>query len=95
MEPGLGRSHGVIPELTNVYNYSITGPTTGTALAPGAPISKNFHANEWEGYVQDTWHARPNITVTFGVRYTLLQTPMRPRPADCAHYRYRYLVQEA
>jgi hypothetical protein len=66
---------GVIPELTNVYNYSITGPTTGTALAPGAPISKNFHANEWEGYVQDTWHARPNITVTFGVRYTLLQTP--------------------
>jgi hypothetical protein len=66
---------GVIPELTNVYNYSISGPTTGTALAPGAPVTKNFHANEWEGYVQDTWHARANITLTFGVRYTLLQTP--------------------
>jgi hypothetical protein len=66
---------GVIPQLTNVYNYSITGATTGTALAPGAPVTKNFHANEWEGYVQDTWHARPNLTVTLGVRYTLLQTP--------------------
>ncbi len=66
---------GVIPELTNVYNYSITGPTTGTALAAGAPITKNFHANEFEGYMQDAWHARRNITVTYGVRYTRLQTP--------------------
>jgi hypothetical protein len=66
---------GVIPELTNVYNYTITGPTTGTALAEGAPVTKNFHSNEWEGYVQDTWHARRNLTVTYGVRYTLLETP--------------------
>ena len=66
---------GVIPELTNVYNYTITGPTTGTALPAGAPVTKNFHANEWEGYVQDTWHARPDVNFTFGVRYTLLQTP--------------------
>ena len=66
---------GVTPELTNVYNYKITGPTSGTALAEGAPVSKNFHANELEGYIQDTWHARPNLAVVLGVRYTLLQTP--------------------
>jgi len=66
---------GVIPELTNVYNYTITGATTGTALPAGAPVTKNFHANEWEGYVQDTWHARSNLNITLGVRYTLLQTP--------------------
>ena len=75
---------GVIPELTNVYNYSITGPTTGTALAAGAPITKNFHANELEGYVQDTWHARPNIAVTFGVRYSLLQTPYETNGQEIA-----------
>src|SRR5580658_3724623 len=75
---------GVIPELTNVYNYTITGPTTGTALAEGAPISKNFHANEFEGYIQDTWHARPNIAVTFGVRYTLLQTPYETHGQEIA-----------
>jgi hypothetical protein len=66
---------GVIPELFNVYDYTITGPTTGIALPEGAPVTKNFHSNEWEGYVQDTWHARRNLTVTYGVRYTLLETP--------------------
>ena len=66
---------GVIPELFNVYDYTITGATTGVALPAGASVTKNFHANELEGYVQDTWHARHNLTVTYGVRYTLLQTP--------------------
>src|SRR5580658_5068448 len=66
---------GVIPELFNVYDYTITGPTTGVALPEGAPVTKNFHSNELEGYVQDTWHARRNLTVTYGVRYTLLETP--------------------
>ena len=66
---------GDIPQLSNVYDYTITGPTTGVALPQGAPVTKNFHSNQFEGYVQDTWHARPNLTVTYGVRYTLLQTP--------------------
>lgn len=66
---------GVVPELFNVYDYTITGPTTGVALPEGAPVTKNFHSNEMEGYVQDTWHARRNLTITYGVRYTLLETP--------------------
>jgi hypothetical protein len=66
---------GVVPEIFDVYNYKITGPTSGTALAEGDFVTKNFHSNEFEGYVQDAWHARRNITVTYGVRYTLLQTP--------------------
>lgn len=66
---------GIIPEIFDVYNYTITGPTSGTALAEGDFVTKNFHSNEFEGYVQDAWHARRNITVTYGVRYTLLQTP--------------------
>jgi len=75
---------GVIPQLTNVYNYTITGPTTGTALAAGAPVTKNFHANEFEGYVQDTWHVRPNLNVTLGVRYTVLQTPYETNGQEIA-----------
>ena len=75
---------GVIPQLTNVYNYTITGSTTGTALAAGAPVTKNFHANEFEGYVQDTWHVRPNLNVTLGVRYTVLQTPYETNGQEIA-----------
>ena len=66
---------GIIPEISDVYNYTITGPTSGKAMAEGDFVTKNFRSNEFEGYVQDAWHARRNITVTFGVRYTLLQTP--------------------
>lgn len=66
---------GVIPELFNVYDYTITGPTSGVALPEGASVTKNFHSNEWEGFVQDTWHARRNLTITYGVRYNLLETP--------------------
>ncbi len=66
---------GVIPELTNIYNYKITSATTGTALPDGAFVTRNYHANEYEGFVQDTWHARSNLNVILGVRYTNLQTP--------------------
>jgi hypothetical protein len=66
---------GVVPGVSQPYNYSITSPTAATALPEGAPVSRNFHSNEWEGYVQDTWHARPSLSVTYGVRYTLLETP--------------------
>ena len=66
---------GIIPELSEPFNYGITGPTTATAMPEGAPVVRNFHSNEWEGYVQDTWHARRNLTFTYGVRYTLLETP--------------------
>jgi Carboxypeptidase regulatory-like domain/TonB dependent receptor len=75
---------GVIPQLYNVYDYTITGATTGVALPEGAPVVKNFHSNELEGYVQDTWHPRPNLTVTYGLRYTLLETPYETNGQEIA-----------
>ena len=38
-------------------------------------ISRDFKANEFEWYVQDSWRVKPNLTVTIGLRHTLLQTP--------------------
>jgi hypothetical protein len=72
---GWGNMVGAVPELTNVYNYKITSPTTGTALPDGAFVTRNYRDNEFEYFIQDTWHARRNLNVTLGVRHTLLQTP--------------------
>ena len=66
---------GTVPSVTNQYNYEVTSPTGGTLLADGAPINRHFSANEYEGYAQDQWQALPNLMVTFGLRYTVLQTP--------------------
>jgi hypothetical protein len=66
---------GTVPELTNVYNYNVTSPTTASLLADGAPIARHFKANEFEWYVQDSWRIRPNINIIAGVRHSILQTP--------------------
>jgi carboxypeptidase family protein len=66
---------GTVPELINAYNYKVASPTTATLLADGTFINRDFRANEFEYYLQDTWQIRPNLTVTFGARHTLLQTP--------------------
>ena len=66
---------GTVPSLTNNYNYQVNSPTQGTVLGIGANIPRHFLANEMEGFVQDSWRMLPNLTVSAGVRYVLLQTP--------------------
>jgi hypothetical protein len=66
---------GTIPQITDVFNYKLTSPTSGTALADGAPLERHFVTNELEWYVQDAWRLKPNLTLTVGVRHTILQTP--------------------
>ena len=66
---------GTVPDVTDNYNYKITSPTSATVLADGVPLAKRFVANEFEYYLQDSWRATPNLTLTFGLRHTLLQTP--------------------
>lgn len=66
---------GTVPEVTDVSNYNVTNPSTGALLPDGAFINRHFKANEYEYYLQDAWQVRPNLTLTFGTRHTLLQTP--------------------
>ena len=70
-----GNLIGAVPQVTNVYNYQLTSATAGSLLADGAFIDRHFKANEYEGYIQDAWRIKPNLTITYGVRYTVLQTP--------------------
>ncbi len=54
-------------------NYNIT--KQGTALPVGTPAARHFRSHELEFYGQDSWRATPNLTLTYGLRYTLLQPP--------------------
>ena len=67
---------GLISYITNQYNYHITGGgQTGNLLPQGQFINYNFKNNEFEYYAQDAWRMKPNLTITLGLRHTLLQTP--------------------
>jgi len=66
---------GVIPSVTDDYNYQITSSSSASLLADGAPLVRHFKANEFEYYIQDAWRPLPNLTLTFGIRHSILQTP--------------------
>ncbi len=66
---------GDVPSVTDYYNYKLTSATSGTLLPDGSFLSRRFRSNEFEAYAQDAWKPISNLTITFGVRYTLLQTP--------------------
>jgi len=61
----------VISEGFSDYNRT----KTGAVLPVGVPAFRHFKSNEFESYLQDAWHMRPNLTLTLGARYTLLQPP--------------------
>ena len=75
---------GTVPESTNVYNYAVSNATTGTLLSDGASIARHFKANEYEWFIQDSWRPLPNLTVTYGIRHTILQTPWETKGQQVA-----------
>ncbi len=67
---------GLVPESTGQYNFQVSKDgTTGSLLPDGSFINRHYKANEFEYYLQDSWRVMPSLTVTFGLRHTLLQTP--------------------
>jgi hypothetical protein len=67
---------GLISYITNQYNYQIgSDGKTGNLLPQGKFINYDFKNNEFEYYGQDSWRVRPNLTITLGLRHSLLQTP--------------------
>jgi hypothetical protein len=67
---------GLVPYTQGNFNFHVnTGGQTGTELATGVPIARNYRSHEFEYYIQDSWRALPNLTLTFGIRHVLLQAP--------------------
>jgi hypothetical protein len=59
--------------LQSFSNYNLT--KSGQALGEGVSPSRHFRSREFEVYAQDSWHATPQLVLTAGLRYTLLQPP--------------------
>jgi hypothetical protein len=59
--------------LQSFSNYNLT--KSGQALGEGVSPSRYFRSREFELYAQDSWHATPQLVLTAGLRYTLLQPP--------------------
>jgi Carboxypeptidase regulatory-like domain len=62
---------GMVPEATADYQET----KNFTLLPEGAMVPRHFRAHEAEWYAQDAWRVKPNLTLTFGLRYSLLQPP--------------------
>jgi hypothetical protein len=67
---------GLISDINTASNYAVSANgQSGNLLPQGAMIDRDYKSNEFEYYLQDSWRIRPNLTITFGMRHTLLQTP--------------------
>ncbi len=62
---------GLISEVSANYNLD----KHLNALPEGTMIHRDYRDWEYEWYAQDSWRVRPNLTVTFGLRYSLLEPP--------------------
>jgi hypothetical protein len=67
----MGALIGMIPQVNAQYNFT----RSGAALGDTIPVSRRFAADTWEMYAQDSWKVKPNLTVTFGLRYSLFSPP--------------------
>jgi hypothetical protein len=54
-------------------NYNYNGKLSG--LPVGTPSVRNYRALETETYVQDTWKARNDLSISFGLRYIYYSVP--------------------
>ncbi len=79
VDPNFGTSYsfaamqvaGILSQVYTVANQN----KFGTQIPNGQLIPRHFQNFEGEMYLQDKWSVTPNLVVTYGVRYSLLQPP--------------------
>jgi hypothetical protein len=62
---------GMVNQVNAQFNFT----KSGTALPQGAPVTRRFADDFYEMYAQDSWKIKPNLTFTYGVRYSLFSPP--------------------
>jgi hypothetical protein len=62
---------GLIPQVD--ANYELNKNLE--RIPQGQLVPRHFRDHEYEMYAQDQWRMNPNLTVTYGVRYDILEPP--------------------
>ncbi len=89
LDPGSFGFPAVDSDFGQNYDYAVTALTglvtnvdaeynltkNLSVLPQGAMVPRHFRTYESEFYAQDKWQVKRNLTVTYGLRYTLLQPP--------------------
>jgi hypothetical protein len=63
---------GTISQINAIYKYSAKPDGSATVFPQGAYVPLNFIGHEYELYASDSWKIRPNLTLTGGIRYSLM-----------------------
>ncbi len=62
---------GMVSLVTANYNYD----RQGNVLSAGAPVKRNWGLDWYEFYGQDSWRIKRNLTLTYGLRWSLFPPP--------------------
>jgi Carboxypeptidase regulatory-like domain len=63
--------YGMVSDVVANYNLD----KGGNALPQGAPVNRNYGLDWYEFYAQDTWRVKPNLTLTYGLRWSFFPAP--------------------
>lgn len=66
-----GTLFGIINSYSGTYQYKVDGST----VPFGQPVVRSFGNKEYEAYIQDAWKVRPDLNITYGLRYGIYQVP--------------------
>ena len=69
------RTFGAVFGMLNGGNATYNFGINGQPIPFGTPITRDFISRSPEEYFQDTWKAKPNLTITAGLRYSIYGVP--------------------
>jgi len=71
--------YGMISDVVANYNLDRKGNVVPGYSCPGgtcgAPVNRRYGLDSYEFYGQDTWRIKPNLTLTYGLRWSFFPAP--------------------
>src|SRR5208337_144973 len=71
--------YGMISDVVANYNLDKSGNVVPGYSCPGgtcgAPVNRRYGLDSYEFYGQDAWRIKPNLTVTYGLRWSFFPAP--------------------